>query len=216
MPIRTNRGRAAVYRRLWGWPMRSPRHLVATFLVVFAVVLTIGLLVPRLAGPGHDATGGAAGTDVSGSGSAQPGGSGGQGSGATPGGAQTTNTPSPTSSLPTRLTAPTQTPTSAPPNPDALGVAVAWAKAWVNHPQGITNEQWLNALRPYTTEEQLAVMSTVDPANIPATAVTGDPVAKASYTNSVLATVPTNGGALSIRVINTPQGWRVAYYEQAA
>ena len=41
MPIRTNRGRVAVYRKLWGWPMRSPQHLIATALVVLAVVLSI-------------------------------------------------------------------------------------------------------------------------------------------------------------------------------
>jgi len=95
-------------------------------------------------------------------------------------------------------------------------VATDWAKAWVTHPQGISNEQWRATLAPYTTEEQLAVMSTVDPANVPATAVTGDAVAKTSYTTSVEATVPTNGGPLSITVISTPQGWRVAHYEAAA
>ena len=40
MPIRTNRGRAAVYRRLWSWPLRSPNHLIAT-IVGFAVVIIV-------------------------------------------------------------------------------------------------------------------------------------------------------------------------------
>jgi hypothetical protein len=214
MPIRTNRGRVAVYRKLWGWPMRSPRHLLATGLVVLAVVLTIVLIMPKLTGSDHP-SGAAATLGGSSPTSSQAGPVGGQGPGAAAGG-QTTRTPAPSSAVTTRLTAPTQTPTPAPPAQQALDVAGLWAKAWVNHPQGVTNEQWLNGMRPYTTEEQLAVMSTVDPANVPATAVTGNPVAKTSYTTSVEATVPTNGGTLSITVIFTPQGWRVSYYQQAA
>lgn len=215
MPIRTNRGRVAVYRRLWGWPMRSPRHLVATALVIIAVVLTVGLLVPRLTGSGTGSAGASASTDPgSAANLSQPGTPPGKATNA-PGG-QTTNPPATSSSLPTRLTSPTQTPSSAPPAPKALEVAGQWARAWVNHPQGTTNEQWLNGLRPFTTEEQLAVMTSVDPGNIPATAVTGNPVVKTSYEKSVEVTVPTNGGTLSITVIERPDGWRVAHYDQAA
>ncbi|HET9142538.1 hypothetical protein [Actinophytocola sp.] len=208
MPIRTNRGKAAVYRRLWAWPMRSPRHLIATFLIVFAAVLSIGLFIPRLLG-NQDGAG------------AEPPGSAPSNSVAPP---AATTTPPPgtttsaalSSSLPTRISTPTQAPTPAPPEPKALEVATQWAKAWVNHPAGVTNEQWLNGLRNYTTEEQLAVMATVDPANVPASAVTGKAVATESYTTSVDVHVPTDGGTVSILVIATPDGWRVAHYEQAA
>ena len=208
MPIRTNRGRAAVYRKLWGWPMRSPRHLIVTFLVVFAVVLTIGLVVPRVlgtAGGGSTATG-AGTTDSTNPTAAAP------ATGTAPVAATTTV---PQGSLPTRITAPSQAATPAPPAARAMEVANRWAKAWVNHPKGVTTEQWLNGLRDFTTEEQLAVMSSVDPENIPATAVTGAGVATSSYTTSVNVNVPTNGGTVSILVIATPQGWRVAHYEQA-
>lgn len=40
MALRTDR-RAAVYRRLWGWPLRSPAHLVAA--AAGATVLALGL-----------------------------------------------------------------------------------------------------------------------------------------------------------------------------
>jgi hypothetical protein len=210
MPIRTNRGRAAVYRRLWGWPMRSPKHLVISAVVVAAVVLAIGLIVPVITGP-------------DGAGSASPGGAsatvGARGAGAVapnPGGSAGAGTSAAPTSLPTRLSGPQQTPTSAAPAPEALEVATRWAKAWVSHPEGITSEQWLAGLAPYTTEEYLAVMATVDPANVPATEVTGPAGATNSFTSSVKATVPTNGGTLVITVISTPQGWRVANYEQAA
>src|SRR5439155_18767292 len=105
-------------------------------------------------------------------------------------------TTTPTTSLPTRQTAPAQTPTSAPPAPKAMDTATAWAKAWVTHPEGVTNEQWLNGLKPYTTEERLSVMSTVDPRNIQATEVTGPPTVKTSYTSSVQVTLPPNPGTL--------------------
>lgn len=214
MPIRTNRGRAAVYRRLWGWPMRSPRHLVATALVVGALVLTVGLIVPRLTGSDRQAPGAAA--NLGGSSSTTTGtGTPGSGQGGVPGAGQSVVTTTPTSSLPTRQTAPAQTPTSAPPAPKALDVATAWAKAWVNHPEGVTTEQWLGALRPLTTEEQITVMSTVDPRNIQATEVTGEATVKVSYSISVEVVIPTNAGSLDITVISRPDGWRVARYEQA-
>jgi len=211
MPIRTNRGRAAVYRKLWGWPMRSPSHLVAVVLVVAAVVLTIGIVVPQLTGSDDGGGAGAAaettGSTTATTGQSSPDDTAGGGGGAT-GGA--------TSDLPTRLPSPTQKPTKAPPAADALDVATAWGKAWVDHPKGTTTEKWLDGLRPYTTEEYLVEMSTVDPANIPATKVTGPPVPKQSYTSSVTANLPTDGGTIAITVIDTPQGWRVAFYEQVA
>lgn len=198
MPIRTNRGRAAVYRRLWGWPMRSPRHLAVVVFVVAVVVIAVGITVPKLTG-------------------------GGQRAGATPGTTTTTSTTPPrlgateggtaTTQLPTRIT-PTETPTSAPPAPEALDVAESWGKAWVNHPDGVTNEQWLADLRPFTTEEYITEMATVEPGNITATKVTGPPVAAESFTSSVKVTLPTDDGELLITVIDTPDGWRVAFYEQ--
>jgi hypothetical protein len=203
-----------VYRRLWGWPMRSPRHLIATIVVIGAVVITIGLFVPKLTGT---STPQGAATNTGSTSSAARGTPGSQGSGGAAGpteGQQTTSAPP--SDLPTRQTAPAQTPTSAPPAPKALEIATLWAKAWVTHPQGITSEQWLNSLRPYSEEELITVMSTVDPANIPATEVTGPATAIVSYTTSVEASLPTNGGTLSITVISTPQGWKVAHYEKAA
>lgn len=42
MPVRTARGRAAAFRRLWGWPLRSYAHLVTTVLAVLAIAIGIG------------------------------------------------------------------------------------------------------------------------------------------------------------------------------
>jgi hypothetical protein len=193
--------------------MRSPRHLIISLVVLAVVVTVIGLLVPKLTGSDQPTTTGNSGGSSTSTPNQNVGGGGGQpGTNPGSGGAPTTTV---STSLPTRITQPPQTPTSAPPSPQALDVMTLWAKAWVNHPQGVTNAQWLDGLRPYTTEEQIAIMASVDPANIPATQVTGPPTPKTSYTTSVEGTVPTNGGVLTITVISTPAGWRVAKYEKA-
>jgi hypothetical protein len=205
VPIRTNRGRAAVYRKLWGWPMRSPKHLAMTAVIAALLLTGLGIVIPKLAG--KDGLPASASTSTS----------------ARPGSATTylgqppqpgaTSVPT---SLPTRLPTPTQQPSSAPAAPQALETATAWAQAWVFHPAGTTNERWLDRLRPHTTEEYIGVMATVDPANVPANAVTGPAVAKLSFERSVEVEVPTDNGTLRITVIKTDNGWKVANYERGA
>ncbi|MEV7091228.1 hypothetical protein AB0M80_00150 [Amycolatopsis sp. NPDC051045] len=199
MPIRTNRGRTAVYRRLWGWPLRSPRHLMGTLVFLAILVTALGVVLPKVVGKPQAKASPTTGTTTSVT--------------ATPSGLAA---PVPTSNLPTRLATPLATPTPTTPNGDAIRVAKAWAAAWVNHPAGITSEQWLAQLKPLTTEEYLPVMSTVDPANIPATKVTGEPVPGTSYPKSLQVTIPTDGPKLAITVVSTNAGWRVADYDQAS
>ncbi|UOZ10120.1 hypothetical protein [Amycolatopsis sp. WQ 127309] len=201
MPIRTNRGRAAVYRRLWGFPLRSPRHLIGTLVFLAILVTVLGIVVPKVMGKQPaKASPLAPGTTTTSVTATQPG----------------VAASVPTSNLPTRLSQPLVTPTTAAPNGDAVRVAKEWAAAWVNHPAGITSAQWLEQLKPFTTEEYLPVMSSVDPANVPATKVTGEPTVGTSYTSSVQLTIPTDGPKLSITVVSTNAGWRVADYDQAS
>ncbi|MEV6904172.1 hypothetical protein [Amycolatopsis sp. NPDC051372] len=202
MPIRTNRGRAAVYRRLWGYPLRSPRHLMGTIVFLAIVVTALGIVLPKVMGKPATATPGAPGSTSVTTTTSQP-----------PGIAAPVPT---TATLPTRLSSPLLTPTSAAPNPEAVNVAKQWATAWVNHPAGITNADWLNGMRALTTDEFLPQMSTVDPANITATRVTGDATVQSSYTSSVVVLVPTDGPKLSITLVNTGAGWRVSDYDQAS
>ncbi|HVK21961.1 MAG TPA: hypothetical protein VM677_11425 [Actinokineospora sp.] len=203
MPIRTNRGRAAVYRKLWGWPMRSPKHLIISAVVGLMFVTAAGIVIPRLTG--KHANQAAAATSTSRT----------LGKPSTPGAAPGVPTTPPTStSLPTRLTSPPP-PSSAPASPQALDTATRWAHAWVDHPDGIKVEQWLDRLRPYTTEEYLAgTLASIDPANVPGTEVTGPPVPRLSFERSVEAEVPTNEGVLRITVIRTDKGWRVSKHER--
>lgn len=203
MPIRTNRGRAAVYRRLWGWPLRSPKHLASTLIVLVVLIVALGIVLPKTLGNQVAPTPyNAFAPNPSSSTSPR-----------LPVGAPITSSTS--SPLPTRLSSPLSTPTSAAPNTEGLTIAKEWAAAWVTHPAGITSQQWLEGLRPYTTEEYLPEMSTVDPGNIPANKVTGDPAIVSSYTSSLEVDIPTDGPKLSITVVSTSAGWRVAHYGQA-
>lgn len=152
MPIRTRRGRAAAYRALWEWPLHSPARL---FLVV-AVVIAIAVGVSYL--------GGSLGGDAPGSGRAL---------GPTPTAAPDTATAAPGRPTITELR-PQSLPLSEAP-PVALAVAQRWTQAWATHPPGTTAAQWSAGLAPYTTDEYLAVLASVDPANVPGSRVTGPP-----------------------------------------
>ena len=203
MPIRTNRGRAVVYRRLWAWPLRSPRHLAITGLVLAVLATVIGLLMPDSSGPRAAQL---STHPTSTSPSASPTGSRGQ-----------------TSTSPARSTTPrpappavtTTPPSSAPPAPEALNVASAWARAWVHHPAGMTSQDWVAQLAPLTTEEFIPQLSTVDPANIPSTAVTGPPTPTSSTARAVELNIPTDGALLHLTLIATPDGWRVSAYNRS-
>lgn len=200
MPIRTNRGRTAVYRRLWGWPLRSPRHLIGTLVILAVLVTAMGILLPKVIDkPGKTGIGAGTSSPAATS-SSRPG----------------LAVPVPTtSSLPPRLSSPPP-PTSAPPNQDGIRIAKEWVTAWANHPDGVTNEQWLNGLRPYTTEEYLPVMSSVDPSRITATRIISEPEVLSSYGKSMELIIRTDGPKLKVSVTATNAGWRVAGFDEAA
>ena len=206
MPIRTNRGRAAVYRRLWAWPLRSPRHLVGAIVIVIVVVIAIAVGINRIHHTSAPSAASPAGATTAQT-SAAP----------TSSTSVNTNAPPPVNSNEpsTRLSTPPESPVSAPPAPAALQVVQEWGDAWVNHPVTMSNQQWLAQLQPYTEPEILAQLATVNLANIPATQVTGPATAITSYTSSVVALLPTNGGNLQITVVSTPQGWLVSDYTNA-
>ncbi len=198
MPIRTPRGRSAAYRALWQWPLRSPARLGLTAVLLLAVV------VGAVAGIGA-VTGRSVGTAVASGGATltpQP----------VPAGRPTAPV-TPTVLPPVRPLTPSTLPPSTAPDP-ALSVAARWAAAWVNHPQGVSAQQWVDGLRPFTTDEYLGVLVGVDPANIPATRVTGEPRATKVASRSVQVTVPTNALTLDVLVVLTDDGWRVAGYDR--
>lgn len=195
MPIRTHRGRAAVYRRFWGWPLRSPRHLAVALVLIAGLGAGVSAMLPK--------TTGFAQRQVNPTPITQP---------LVP---STTGTSVTEAGIPyTATSLPQAVPVPSAPSPEALRVITAWGKAWVKHPAGITSAQWLDQLRPYTTDEYLTVMSSIDPANVPASSVTGSPVSLHSTVSSVEAELPTDGGSLKVLAITTGGGWRVAGYSK--
>lgn len=193
MPIRSPRGRAAAYRAVWSWPLRSPLRFAATAVVVIAVVVLVSFVL--------------GGRQTPSSPTAQ--------NGTVP----TTGVRSPSSLAPTALPpvaplTPTTLPLSSAP-PAAVQVAQNWAAAWVNHPAGITNQAWVAGLTPFTTSEYVGTLTGVDPANIPATRLTGAARATGVAPRTVTVQVPTDAVTLAITVVETEAGWRVSGYDQA-
>src|SRR6187551_1920285 len=127
MPIRTNRGRAAVYRRLWSWPLRSPNHLIATIVGFAVVIIVFTSVIPAIT---KGARGGGANNAGATSTSQVPG-----QVGVLPSGV-------PTISLPTKAAPPSSAPASSPVDPDAAVTADLWAEAWITRPADNKNATW--------------------------------------------------------------------------
>ncbi len=203
MPIRSPHGRSAAYRAIWGWPLRSPVRLAVTTVIVVAMAVGVTIAITFLnGGPAGDGSAGTAdGPATSGSMTRRPGATG-------PGG-----TPTPTALPPVPALTPSPLPLSQAPE-EAIEVAALWSAAWVRPPEGTTAQQWLEGLRATTTDEYLGVLSGVDPGNIPATRVTGEPRPVEVATSSVQVEVPTDALTLIVLVVDTDDGWRVAGYDR--
>ncbi|GAA4713856.1 hypothetical protein GCM10023215_66130 [Pseudonocardia yuanmonensis] len=196
MPIRSPRGRAAAYRALWAWPLRTPLRLAVTVVVVLGLAVLVSLAAGALRPPAQDPAPGRSGAAT------------------TTTGARASASPTPTALPPVAALTPTTLPLSAAP-PEALQVAQNWATAWATHPEGTTNQQWVASLVPYTTPEYVGTLTGVDPANIPATRVTGAAQATQVSPASVTVDVPTDALTLQVTVVDTEAGWRVAGYDRA-
>lgn len=198
MPIRSPRGRAAAYRAVWQWPLRSPARLAVTAVVV------VGLAVAASVGIGAL---GAGPTSLLGGGGSVPG----TAPRSAPG---VVAAPTPTALPPVPELRPSTLPLSRAPAA-AIQVASRWTSAWLRPDPGVTTDEWLAGLRPYTSEEYLGVLAAVDPGNIPATRVTGAPRPVRVAPRSLQVEVPTDGLTLLVLVVDTGDGWRVAGYERA-
>lgn len=191
MPIRTHRGRAAVYRTFWGWPLRSPRHLAGAGLVLAVIAAVLALALPDR-GPGP-ATAAPSSTSR-----------------------ENPFDPASRAQLPgARPAEPGPTPSRAPEAPaEARFVAQAWVRAFLNAPDGIPAARWAEQLRPYTTEETFPLIQSVDPANVPDAQVIGDPRTVSSGAGKAEVDVPTTAGVIRLLLVPTPAGWRVASFDQ--
>lgn len=196
MPIRTHRGRAAVYRTFWGWPLRSPRHLVGTVLALVAIAVGIGMVLPDSGSTRSVA--------------------------AAPASAPRVNSLAPASGVAMPGAIPRSQPQSRPPSRpsapapiEALSVAKSWVRAFLTVPNGIDSARWAEQLRPYTTDELLPELRSIDPANVPEAKIVGEPRTISSGASSAEVDVPTTGVVMRLLLVSTPAGWRVAGYQRA-
>lgn len=203
MPIRTTRGRAAAYRTVWQWPLRSPARLAITVVGVVAVGVLVGTGAAAL--NGGSSTRGLLTAPTTAAVAPPP--------AADP--STSSATPVPTALPPVPALAPTTLPLAQAPAA-ALQVAGRWAAAWVRPPAGTTQQQWLAGLSATTTAEYLGVLNTVDPSNIPATRVAGAPAALRVLPGSVEVEVPTDTVKLLVNVVISDAGdWRVSGSDRA-
>jgi len=189
VPIRTHRGRTAVYRKFWGWPVRSPKHLAATVLVLVAMCLGFGLVQPDHRGstdptvpsmsPRHSAVVPAPRSALAQAGIARPAG--------------------PSESAPAA----------------ALTAARCWVQAFLTVPKGITAARWVEQLRPYTTDDLFPQLQSIDPANVPVAQIIEAPRTVSMGASSAEVDVPTTAVVMRLLLVSTPAGWRVASYERA-
>ena len=193
MPIRSPHGRSAAYRPLWQWPLRSPRRLAVTLLVVVALAAGVSYGIGTFSGGLGPARGSGVAAGPSGSAPASP---------------------TATALPPVPALEPATLPLSKAP-PAALDVARRWSRAWVRPAPGTSTGQWLDGLRGTTTDEYLGVLAAVDPANIPAGRVLGVPKPMRVAAHSVQVQVQTDGPTLLVLVVDTEDGWRVAGYDRA-
>jgi hypothetical protein len=187
VPIRTHRGRAAVYRKFWGAPVRSPKHLAATVLALAVIVIGAEWVLPhsRSASPSRNPRV----SSVAPAPASVPAGAG----------------------IPRRP----RVPSPASPAPAAaLTVARSWVQAFLTVPHGITPARWVEQLRPYSTDDLFPQLQSVDPANVPVAQITDQPRTVSVGEDSAEVDVPTTAVVVRLLLVSTPAGWRVASYER--
>lgn len=199
MPIRANRGRSATHRAWLTWPMKSKRHLAITGAGLSVALITFGVAAGSGGWVGGDPTPGAhpASTSVT----LPP--------------AEETRVTLPPIETETATTppAPAQMPVSSVP-PEALQTAEGFARAFANHPPGMSAQQWAEGLRPFVTPETGGMLGTTDPARVDVTAVAGPPVPTRATARVAHVEVPVNNGRLALVLVHDGTRWAVRSYDK--
>jgi hypothetical protein len=87
-------------------------------------------------------------------------------------------------------------------------LATDFVTAWLKH-TNVTPQAWLAGMRKYITDNLAGELDGVDPAGVPASKVTGRPTLIDHDTGYVDATVPVDGGTVTLRLIATSGRWLV-------
>jgi hypothetical protein len=92
---------------------------------------------------------------------------------------------------------------------DATTAATAFAQAWAR--PHLSAGDWWTGIAPLCDQGLADRFRSTDPANVPATTITGPPAPAGPVTaEAALLAVPTDAGTLTVSLIHTATGWRVA------
>jgi hypothetical protein len=84
---------------------------------------------------------------------------------------------------------------------EAVDKALGFAAAWVDT-AGKSSNAWFQTLQPYMTEDAAELMRGVDPASVPATAITGE-----AETDGSEVRIPMDTGTLILPMIEGDNDW---------
>jgi hypothetical protein len=88
-------------------------------------------------------------------------------------------------------------------------VATAFAQAWSSSSR--SQQEWTLGIQPFVTPALAAGLAQTDPAQVPATKVTGEAVLIQASATSAQVRVPTDGGSVVVTVIRAGSGpWQVS------
>jgi hypothetical protein len=192
------------FGQMWRWPLYSPRRFFSCIAVVLALIalsnMVLGSGKPKAPAAGQG-TPPASSTPAPSQSSAQDSG--------TPTGPAGTVNPAPANGGSTPAVTPTVSPKPATPGgaQHAVQVALAFTQAWADHVKPAA--QWLAAVSRYADPEFAAQLKSTDPANVPASRVTGPPSATSVFYASASVEVPTDAGVVVVQLISDGHTWRV-------
>ncbi|TPG14038.1 hypothetical protein [Pedococcus bigeumensis] len=98
-------------------------------------------------------------------------------------------------------TTPTKVTTGSP-----VAVATAFVTAWSTTTHGET--PWLTGMKPWGTPSLISSLTGTDPAQVPATRVTGDAALKSIKSATATVSVPTDGGRIAVDLVNQSGTWK--------
>lgn len=87
-----------------------------------------------------------------------------------------------------------------------VAVATAFVTAWSTTTHG--EASWLAAMKPWGTPSLLSSLTGTDPAQVPATRVTGDAALKSIKGATATVSVPTDGGRIAVDLVNQSGTWK--------
>jgi hypothetical protein len=87
-----------------------------------------------------------------------------------------------------------------------VSAATAFVTAWVQTTAG--DAAWLAGMKPWATTELLASLDGTDPAQVPASRITGDAALVKTTGTSSTVSVPTDGGRVSVAMVTAGGAWK--------